>query len=58
MEDRGLGRLTATRRGARVVRRIDSRVLSWAKDSDLIGTRATVLTGHTFGNEVEQGDVR
>ena len=31
----------------------DSRVLSWAKDSDLIGTRAIVLIGHAFGMEVE-----
>jgi len=31
----------------------DSRVLSWAKDSDLIGTRAIVLIGHAFGKEVK-----
>ena len=31
----------------------DSRVLSWARESDLIGTRAIVLIGHDFGKEVE-----
>jgi signal peptidase I len=31
----------------------DSRVLSWAKESNLVATRAIVLTGHAFGREVE-----
>jgi signal peptidase I len=31
----------------------DSRVLSWAKETDLVGTRALVVIGHAFGEEVE-----
>jgi signal peptidase I len=31
----------------------DSRVLSWAKDPNLVATRAIVLTGHAFGKEAE-----
>jgi signal peptidase I len=32
---------------------LDSRVLSWAKQSNLVATRAIVLTGHAFGKEAE-----
>jgi signal peptidase I len=31
----------------------DSRVLSWARGGDVLATRAIVLSGHTFGKEVE-----
>jgi signal peptidase I len=31
----------------------DSRVLSWAKESDVIGTRAIIVIGHAFGREME-----
>jgi signal peptidase I len=32
---------------------LDSRVLSWAKETNLVATRAIILTGHAFGKEVE-----
>jgi signal peptidase I len=31
----------------------DSRVLSWARESEIIGTRAVILMGHTFGKQVQ-----
>ena len=31
----------------------DSRVLSWARESNLVATRAIVVIGHAFGKEVE-----
>jgi signal peptidase I len=32
---------------------VDSRVLSWAKEGDLVATRAIVVIGHSFGRVVE-----